>query len=66
MMGADVIRKQRNYYIVLVNDDRDILLLPTGQPIILDSLPKAKDLACENVRALGRVERISQAERKLK
>lgn len=47
MMGADVIRKQRNYYIVLVNDDRDILLLPTGQPIILDSLPKAKDLACE-------------------
>lgn len=46
MTGAQIIKQNRNHYIVLVNDDRDILLYPTGQPIILDSLPQAKDLAC--------------------
>ena len=47
MTGADIIRKQKHHYIVLVNDGRDILLYPGGQPIIFDSLPRAKDLACE-------------------
>jgi hypothetical protein len=48
MTGAEIIRKNRNHYIVLVNDGKDILLHPNGiRPLILDSLPEAKNLACQ-------------------